>query len=104
MGGALVMATGDGGIYEFIEAARDGTADSEELREARKLSNDERATRAWQAESKTTATRSGKEWTETEIEILRMGHMTMREQARALGRTYQSVKSARAKFRREGVL
>lgn len=99
------MAAGDGGVWEFIAEARNNTVgDTDEIREARKLSRDQRATKAWQAESKTTATRSGKEWTETEIEILRMKHLTMREQARALGRTYLSVKSARQKFRREGIL
>lgn len=99
------MAAGDGGIWEFIASARDGDeADIEELRAARKAAYDAQSTRAWQAESRANATLGGKEWTEEEIEVLRNTSMTMREQARALGRTYLAVKTARAKFRREGVL
>lgn len=99
------MTTHGSDLWEFITDARErGITDENEIRQARKAENDVNYVSAAQRETRSTAVRHGRRWADTDIEVLKMEHLTVREQARALGRTYQAVKNARIKLGKQGIL
>lgn len=99
------MSDVTGDLWEFISDSRLNRGLShEELMEVRVRDQAERYTKAAQKESLEHAVKSGKEWSEADLEVLRMEHLTIKEQAKALGRTYNAVKSARIQYRRRGIL
>lgn len=99
------MVTGEGDLWAFISDSRINRGLShEELMEVRHSAFAEKYTKESQKKSLEHAVKSGKQWSEADLEVLKMEHLTIREQAKALGRTYHAVKSARISFRKRGIL
>lgn len=92
-------------LWGFISDSRINQGLShEELMEIRHADQKQEFINKTHRESLKYAVRSGEPWTDADRQILGMDHITMKERARLLGRSYHSVRTAQAKYKRAGVL